>query len=243
MGDELLAGAGFAADQQRRVDLRHPRGARLQLADRRRAAEDRIEAAGVVVLQRAQALADAVRRVQRDHRAGDAAVGFVQRHALAQVRLAAELQLADRRPVAAADERFGQAFVADQIAQARADESGFGPAARRHRRGVGDDDAAVGVDREHRVGLRREQSVQVEPPARAGQHAERVDRQHAGHLGQLAAQRVQARRVERRRLDEEMRRLDLDRRHIQRPAGELGEDFLRDADPVGEVNVDTHGLE
>lgn len=240
VGDQLLAGARLAADQQRRVDLRHPRRARLEPADRRRIAEDRLEAAGVVVLQRAQPLADAMRRVQRDHRAGHLAAGFAQRHALAQVRLAAELQLADRRALAAADERVDQRAVAQQIAQRRAGEPRLGQPAGRHRRGVGDDDGAVGIDGEHRVGLRGEQRVQVQPPPRAGQHAERIHREHAGDLAQLGAQLLESARIERWCLDVDMRRLHLDGRHVQRAVGELGKDFLRDADTVGNLDIDAH---
>jgi hypothetical protein len=46
----------------------------------------------------------------------------------------------------------------------------FGPPAGRNRGRIGDHDDAVAVDRQHRVFLRCEQGVEVEPAAHAGQH-------------------------------------------------------------------------
>jgi hypothetical protein len=69
-GQELLAGAGLALDQQRRVQRRHaPR-----LLDHRghhlRALEDAVEAAQLLLAHVVDALADPVGAVQGQHRAG-----------------------------------------------------------------------------------------------------------------------------------------------------------------------------
>ena len=84
--------------------------------------------------------------------------------------------------------------------------------------------------------------VEVEPPPRARQHFQLGHREHARHPQQRLAQRRQVVGAECRRLYIDVWRFDLDRRHVERAAGERGEDFLGDADPVGEVDVDAHGL-
>src|SRR5690606_9122722 len=53
--EQLLAGAGLAGDQERRVDQRHARGTLLELLDRRGRTDDGLEAAACVVAQRTQA--------------------------------------------------------------------------------------------------------------------------------------------------------------------------------------------
>ena len=231
VGDQLLAGARLAADQQRRIHRRHARGALLELADRGRVAQDRLEAARAVVAQRAQPLAEAVRRVQGQHRAGHRAARLVQRHRFEQVGLATELHLAARarrvRPVG-------------QARQGAPDQRRLGQPAGADRRCIGHDHHARGIDRQHRVFLRRQQRVQVQAPPCARQHRHRADRLHACHAQQLAAQLLQPLRVQRGRFEVDVRRLDLDRGHVQRPLRQRGEDFLGDADPVGEEDVNAH---
>ena len=63
MGHQFLTGAGLAADQQRRIDLRHTHGSQLELVNGGGVAQDGFKSARVVVLQGAQALANTVRRV------------------------------------------------------------------------------------------------------------------------------------------------------------------------------------
>ena len=48
--------------------------------------------------------------------------------------------------------------------------------------------------------------------------------------------------IERRGFQVDVRRFDLDGRHVERAPGQRGQDFLGDADPVGEVDVDPHSL-
>jgi len=69
--DELLPAAGLAADEERRVHRRHPRGARLERSHRLALAEDGVEASTRRVrLQRLQSLADAPRGLEHDDAAG-----------------------------------------------------------------------------------------------------------------------------------------------------------------------------
>ncbi len=59
-------------------------------------------------------------------------------------------------------------------------------------------------------------------------------------LHQLGAQCVQPRLIEGRRLDVDVRRIDLDGRHVEAAPGQLGKDLLGDADAVGKEHIDTH---
>ena len=237
---QLFAGAGFTANQQRRINQRHARRALLELANGGRLAQDGLKAASAVVLQGAQALTQALRRVQGEHGAGHGATGVVQGHGFQQVALAANLHLAGRQAVALVDEGLRQGGVAGQGLQRHAGQLRLGHAAGQHGGGVGHHNHATPVHRQHGVGLRGQQGVQVQATARAGQHFKLVHSLHARHLEQLAAQRGHVLRAQGRGFEVDVGRVNLNGRHIQRAARQGGQYFVGNAHPVGKVNIDTH---
>ncbi|MNH14406.1 hypothetical protein D3C79_739980 [compost metagenome] len=61
---QLFARPGFALDQHRRLQARHLVQARLELLERRRVAQQRLQPLGMVVQQRRQTLTDTAGWVQ-----------------------------------------------------------------------------------------------------------------------------------------------------------------------------------
>ena len=108
-GHQFFAGAGFALDQQRRIEGRHPLGAGLERANRRGLAEQRIETFGVVVVQRREAFADAVRLIQ-----GQQGAGVGDRRGVQQQGLAVDGDLAQRQAKAVFEQGIEQRRVGEQ---------------------------------------------------------------------------------------------------------------------------------
>ena len=98
---QLFAGAGFTLDQQWRIEGGNALGAGLQAANRCGVTEQRVEAFGMVVVQRRQAFADAARRIQAEQTAGQLSRAAVDalgdRLRIQQQRLALERDLAHRQ--------------------------------------------------------------------------------------------------------------------------------------------------
>ncbi|MNZ08857.1 hypothetical protein D3C78_256730 [compost metagenome] len=116
-GHQFLAGAGLAADQQRRIQGRHALGAGLEGADGGRFAQQRVEAfGGMVVVQGRQAFADAVGQVEGEQGAGQV-IALGDGHGIQQQRLALEGDLAQGQAEALFQQGAVQAVVTEQLRQ------------------------------------------------------------------------------------------------------------------------------
>ncbi|MNL51300.1 hypothetical protein D3C87_1743890 [compost metagenome] len=89
---QFFAGAGFTLDQQGRIERRHSLGAGLECSNGRRLAQQRIETLGMVVVQRREAFANAVRLIQ-----GQQGAGIGDRRGVQQQGLAIDGDLAQRK--------------------------------------------------------------------------------------------------------------------------------------------------
>jgi hypothetical protein len=232
-GHQLLAGAGFALDQQRRIEGRHPLRANLERADHRGFAEQRIETFGVVVVQCRQAFADAVRLIQRQQGAG---VG--DRRGVQQQGLAVDGDFPQRQTKAVFEQGVEQGRVGKQVGDAF---TGRFATVQGDQGRVGQQHLAVAVQCQHRVGHGRQQRVELQVPALAGQDVDHRHRLHAAHAEQGIAQFLEDFRAQGRGVDVDVGRDHFHRIQVQIAPTEQGQDFLGDTDAVDEADVDTHG--
>nr|BFE94753.1 hypothetical protein GCM10020185_52890 [Pseudomonas brassicacearum subsp. brassicacearum] len=232
-GHQFLAGAGFALDQQRCIQRRDPLGPGFEGADRRGFAQQRVETFGVIVMQGRQALADAVRLIQRQQRAGVGDGCGVQ-----QQGLAVEGDFPQRQAKTVLQQGVQQGLVTEQLGHAF--PSRFTTVQGNQRR-IGQQHLAGTVQGQYRVGHGREQRIELQVPTLARQDVHHGDRLHAAHAEQRLAQLVEHLRAEGRGVDVDVGRHHLHRIQIEIAPTEQGQDFLGDADAVDKTDVDTHG--
>ncbi|MCY1294416.1 hypothetical protein D9M70_437080 [compost metagenome] len=193
-GEQLLASAGFALDQQRRVQGRHAPCLAHHGGHHPRALEDAVEATQLVLAHVVDALADAVGAVQGEHGAGQ---GFafvmlgLQWRDIGEEGVALDLdaQAVDPRLVRA--HQFGQVEIL-HVARQR-DARHLVHAHPEQLRGgtVGGDDGAAHVDGQHREVQRAQQRVQLQVAALAGHQADALDAEHPGDGFELRPQGLQ----------------------------------------------------
>ncbi|MNI38079.1 hypothetical protein D3C73_922060 [compost metagenome] len=231
-GHQFLAGAGFALDQQRRIEGRHPLRAGLERADRRRFAEQRIEAFGMVVVQRRQAFADAIGLIQ-----GEQGAGVGDRHRVEEQGLATEADLVHRQAEMVSDQGALQIGIVEQRGQRFTGR--FAPAQGDQRR-VGQQHMTSVIHRQHRVGTGCQQRVQLQAPALPRKDVDHGHRLHAAHTEKRLAQLLQHLGAEGRRIDVDVRRHHLHGVQIETAPAQQGEHFLGNSDAVDEGDVDAH---
>ncbi len=234
-GHQFLAGAGFAMHQQRRIQGRHAQAAGFEGADDRRLTEQCIEAFGAVVPQRRQALTHAVRRIQREQ-----ATGLGDRCGVEQQALAIELHFAHGQVEVVVQQGLEQVVVAEQLAHRAAGR--FAPAQGDQCR-VGQQHLAGAVHGQHRITHGRQQGVELQVTALAGQNVDHLHRLHAVDLEQRIVQFFEHGRAQGRCVDVDIGRNHLHRIEVEVTGTEQGQDFLGDTDAVDEADVDAHGGE
>ncbi|MNQ65861.1 hypothetical protein D3C85_803300 [compost metagenome] len=107
-------------------------------------------------------------------------------------------------------------------------------------RRVGQQHAAGAIHCQHRVGHRREQSIELQAPALAGKDVDDGHRLHAAHPEQRLAQLVEHRGAESRCVYVDVRRHHLHRIQVEIAPAEQGQDFLGDTNAVDKADVDAH---
>lgn len=245
---QLLAGAGLALDQQRRVQRRHaPR-----LADHRghypRTLEDTVEATQLLLAHMVDALADAIRAMQGQHRSSQRLALVVlglQRRDVGEEHVALHLhpQPVDPRLVGA--HQFGQVEVL-HIARQRNPRHLVDAHAEQLRGGtVGGDDLPAHVHREHREVQGGEQRVEFQVPALAGHQADALDAEDPRHRLQLGPQRLQL-EVDHVRTEQvdgvALVAADFAAIDVDAVVDQQVEDVAEDAYTVLAVHFDTHGV-
>ncbi|MCY1415060.1 hypothetical protein D9M71_305280 [compost metagenome] len=231
-GHQLLAGAGFTLDQQWRIQCRDPLRAGLERADRRRFAEQRIKAFGMVVMQCRQAFADAIGLIQ-----GEQGAGVGDRHRVEEQGLAAETDLVHRQAEMMGDQGALQVGIVEQGGQRF---TGRFAAAQGDQRRVGQQHMTTVIHRQHRVGTGGQQGVQLQAPALPRKDVDQGHGLHAAHIKQGFAQLFEHLGAEGRRIDVDVGRDHLHGVQVETASTEQGQHFLGDADAVDEGDVDAH---
>ncbi|MNZ91600.1 hypothetical protein D3C78_1105900 [compost metagenome] len=232
-GHQLLAGAGFTLDQQRRIEGRDPLRASLEGANDRGFAKQGIEPFGVIVVQCRELFANAVGLVQ-----GQQGAGIGDRCGVQQQGLAIDRDLAQRQAKAVFEQGVEQRRVGKQLGHAF---PGRLTAVQGNQCRVGQQDVAGTVEGQHRVGHGRQQCIELQVPTLAGKDVDHGDRLHAAHAEQRIAQLFKHLRAEGRGIDVNVRRDHFHRIQVEVSPAEQGQDFLGNADAVDEADVDTHG--
>ncbi|MNM96229.1 hypothetical protein D3C81_1086970 [compost metagenome] len=202
-----------------------------------RVADQGVEALGVVVMQRGQLAADAVRRIERQQGVGEAVV-LVDRRCVQQQCLAMQGDFAQRQAEALFDQRAGQDRIIEQFGQRAT--LGRRVAQMGHRR-IGEQYQAVPVDGQHRVAHGREQGVELQAAALAGEDVDHCHFLHAPYLQQRLAQFFEHVGAEGRGVDVDVRRHHLHGIQVEAASAEQRQDFLGDTDSIDEGDVDAHG--
>ena len=238
---QFLAGTGLAVDQQRRVERRHALRTGLQGADRLGIAEEHLEPLGMVMVQGSQALADAVRFVEGQQAAGQVPLAlarpFGDRRGIEQQGLAHECHFAQRQAEALLDQRILQGFIVEQAGQPLAGRVASAALAEGR---VGQQHQALAVHRQHRIGHRRQQRIELQAAALAGKDVDHGHRLHATDAQQRCAQFLQHFGTEGRRVDVDVRRHHFHRVQVQVAPAQQRQHLLGDADTVDEGDVDAH---
>ena len=232
-GHQFLAGAGFTLDQQRRIQGRDPLRPSLEGADRRRLAEQGIEALGMIVVQGRQLLADAIGLVQ-----GQQGAGIGDGHGVEQQGLAIDRDLPQRQAKPLFQQRSQQAGVGEQLGHAFSRRLA---AVQGHQRRVGQQHLAGAVQGQHRVGHGGQQGIELQVAALPGEDVDHRHRLHTAHVEQGVAQFIQDLRAQGRGVDVDVGRHHFHRIQVEVAPAQQGQDFLGDADAVDEADVDTHG--
>ncbi|MDV7396683.1 hypothetical protein RZS08_35125, partial [Arthrospira platensis SPKY1] len=102
-------------------------------------------------------------RMQGQQRPGHTGARLMQGNGLHQKRLALHRDLARRHPLRRRQQFTGQPRIAGQSGQRSPAQVGLGGATHRHRRGIGQHHHAITVHRQHRIALRSQQGLQIEP--------------------------------------------------------------------------------
>ena len=187
--------------------------------------------------QRREAAADAAGGIEGQQATGQAAHGFADGGGVQQQRLAAQHHLAQGQAKALVQQLGGQFAVIEEFGQGVAGAlPGQGGKGR-----IGQQDAALAVHRQHRIGHGGEQSVELQGAALAGQDVHHPHRLHPHHGQQGGAQFFKHRRAQGRRIDVDVGRHHLHGVQVEIAGTEQRQDFLGDADTINERHMDTHG--
>ncbi|MNQ86224.1 hypothetical protein D3C85_1014120 [compost metagenome] len=193
-GEQFLAGAGFALDQQGRIQGRHAPRLAHHGGHHPRALEDAVEATQLVFAHVVDAFADAVGTVQGKHGTGQGFAFVVlglQRRDIGEEGVALDLdaQAIDPRLVGAHQLRQVEVF---HIARQRNARHLVHPHPEQLRGGtVGGDYGTAHVDGQHRKVQRAQQGVQLQVAALAGHQADALDAEYAGDGFELGPQGLQ----------------------------------------------------
>lgn len=244
---QLLASAGLAFDQQRRIEWRHAPRLAHHRGHHFRALEDAVEAAQLLLAHLIDAFADPIGAMQGQHRAGQrlAVVVFgLQRGDVGEEHVALDLhpQAVDPRLVGA--HQLGQVEVlgvarqahARHLVDAHAEQLGGGA--------VGGDDGAAHVDRQHGKLQRTEQRIELQRMPLTGHQADLAQLEHAGQRLDLRSQRLQLQvhQVGAVQVDGvALLAADLAAGDIDAVVDQQVEHVAQDADAVLAKDLDTHG--
>ncbi|MNN52935.1 hypothetical protein D3C81_1676650 [compost metagenome] len=161
----------------------------------------------------------------------------MDRRGIQQQRLALEADLAHRQAEALVDQPLRQSGVVEQIRQRFA---GRLAAMEFDQTRVGQQYLATPIHRQHRIAHRGEQRIELQAPTLAGQDVHQLHRLHALHPQQGIVEFVEHRLAKGRRVDVDVRRDHLHRVEVEVARPKQRQDFLGDADTIGESDVDTH---
>ena len=143
---------------------------------------------------------------------GEQAAGIGDRRCIQQQALAIELHLAHRQVEVVVEQRR-----------------------------VGQQHLASAVHRQYRVAHGREQGVELQVSALAGEDIDHFHRLHAAHLEQRIVQLFEHGGAERGSVDVDVRWHHFHGIEVEVAGTEQGQDFLGDADAVDKADVDAHG--
>ena len=244
---QLLAGAGLAFDQQRRIQrCRAPRLAH-HCGHHFRALEDAVEAAQLLFAYLVDAFTHPVGAMQGQHRAGQrlAVVVFgLQRGDVGEEHVALDLhpQAVDPRLVGA--HQFGQVEVLGVARQAHARHLVDAHAEQLRSGTIGGDDSAAHVDGQHREFQRTEQCIELQGMPLAGHQADLAQFEYAGQRLDLRPQglQLQVHQVRAVQIDGvALLATDLAAGDVDAVVDQEVEHVAQDADAVLAENLDTHG--
>ncbi len=245
-GQQFLASAGFALDQQRRIEGRHaPRLANHSSHDLR-ALKDAVEATQLLLAHMVDALADPIRAVQRQHGPGHgfAVVMFrLQRCDVGKKHIAAHLDPQAIDPRLAGAYQLWQVEIFGVTRQGHARHF-IDPHTQQLRGGtIGRNDRPAHVDGQHREFQRAEQGIELHVPALAGHQPDTFDAEHPGDRLELRAQGLELQ-------VDQVRAMQIDRvtvfaphfaaRHVDAVSHQQIENVAKNADAVLAVHLDAH---
>ncbi|MNQ70262.1 hypothetical protein D3C85_848940 [compost metagenome] len=243
---QLLAGTGFTFDQQRRIQGRHA----PCLTDHRRhdpgALENAVEATQFLLAHVVDTLADPVRPMQGQHRAGH---GFavvmlrLQGGDIGQEHVALDLdpQAIDPRLVGA--HQFRQIEVLGVTRQGNARHFVDPHTEQLRRRAVGRDNRTAHVDRQHRKLQGAEQGIELHVPTLAGHQPYALDAEHPGDRLEFRAQGLELKVDQVRAMQVDgvaMLTADLAASDVDPVLHQQVEDVTQNADAVLAMDFDTH---
>ena len=246
-GQQLLAGAGLALDQQWCIQRRHTPRFAHHGGHHLGALEDRIEAAQLLLAYVIDAFAHTIRAVQGQHRAGHGITLFMlglQRRDIGEKYIALHFhpQAVDPRLVGA--HQLGQIEILG-ITRQRNPRHLIHPHTEQLRgAAVGGNDGAAHIDGQHRKIQRTEQCIQLKMATLTGHQTDAFDPEHPGNRLELGPQRLELQVDQVRAVQIDgvaLLATDFATGDVDAVFDQQVENVAKDANSVLAVDFDTHG--
>src|SRR3990167_315818 len=246
-GQQLLTGAGFALDQQRRIQGCHTPRLAYHGGHHLGALEYRIETAQFLLAHVVDALAHPIRPVQGQHRAGQGVALVMlglQRRDIGEKHITLDLdtQAVDPRLVGA--HQLGQVEVLGVARQRNARHFIHPHPEQLRGAAVGGDYAAAHIDRQHRKIQGTKQGIELQMATLAGHQAHAFDAEHPGNRLELGPQGLELQVDQVRAVQVDgiaLLATDFAAGDVDAVFDQQVEDVAQDANSVLAVDFDTHG--